>query len=527
MPEPKTASDERRPAALDEILGFLGFVALLVLVDRFSTYVYYIAIAGLIYLVAVVYMVFRTGLRSALGACLVLDVYSWLIYTYHISAFPKSRANPTAAIISTAIMFPLFVLVAALVQKKLRDAAGRERDARAAADAESEQRRIAEAELWASEEMRRLIVDSALDAVIGVDPDRTINLWNPNAERLFGWTRAECLGSPIGDRIVPVVKARSRRSENARVLEFGEAPIGRAPVEMTALTKSGDEIDVEIYVVVHQAENGKQLLAFVRDIGERKRAEREIRELNARLEERVNERTAQLEAANSELVGFTYSVSHDLRVPLRAIVANSRMVSEDAKDRLDSGNLDRLKRLENNALKMADLIESLLQFARVGQIALELQEIDLSAMAQEIADELKAGREGVAEIEEGLVSRGDPEMIKLVLLNLMENAWKYTPPSQAPHVEVGATADGAYFVRDQGIGFDMQFVDKIWEPFERLHRDSEYPGTGIGLANCKRIVARHGGKIWAESEEGRGTTIYFSLDIGAIPTPARQSTYIS
>jgi signal transduction histidine kinase len=132
-------------------------------------------------------------------------------------------------------------------------------------------------------------------------------------------------------------------------------------------------------------------------------------------------------------------------------------------------------------------------------------------MASDIGEELKSKKEGTIDVQRGLVVQGDPEMIKMILFNLIENAWKYVLPNQAPVVEVGSTPEGAIYVRDHGIGFDMRYVDKVWEPFERLHRDSEFPGTGIGLANSKRIVTRHGGRMWTESKPGVGTTMYFEL----------------
>ncbi|HWD40769.1 MAG TPA: ATP-binding protein, partial [Fimbriimonas sp.] len=201
------------------------------------------------------------------------------------------------------------------------------------------------------------------------------------------------------------------------------------------------------------------------------------------------------------------------------IVANSRMVYEDTRDKLDSENSERLKRLETSALNMARLIEDLLQFARIGQVALHVRDIDLTAMANEIAKHLQSMKQGSVIVQEGMVTRGDPEMIRMVLFNLMENAWKYTPPEKTPEVEVGSTHDRKFFVRDHGVGFDMRYVDKIWEPFERLHRETEYPGTGIGLANSKRIVTRHGGKMWAESAVGQGTTVYFQLQNSCVESP--------
>jgi PAS domain S-box-containing protein len=470
-----------------------------------------VSFASLIYLLAIVYVACKCGLRSALAGCGLLVLYAWLIYHYPISIVAHSHARPNSAVIGTAIFYPTFALIAGIVQSKLTKAAIRENEARAVADIESEQRKAAEAELWASEEMRRLIIDSTLDAVIGLTESGLITFLNPNAEQLFGWRQAEAIGSNFNDTIV-LRGTRAFTVEDLKI--YAKAASGANPrkqIELTAVTKMGEELTVELYAAEHKSGTEPVYIVFSRDISERKHSETAIRHLNASLEERVAERTAQLEAANCEMIGFTYSVSHDLRAPLRAIVSNSRIVCEEAGRSLDPIILGHLKRLEANALKMSQLIENLLNFARIGQVALDFQLVDLTAIANEIALELQNKGRGTISVERGLVVRGDPEMIKMIMYNLIENAWKYVQPGQTPDIEVGATAEGAIYVRDHGIGFDMKYADKVWEPFERLHRDCEFPGTGIGLANSKRIVTRHGGRMWTESEPGEGTTMYFEL----------------
>gem|GEM_PF-1306821 len=491
-------------------LGFLGILALIAVIDRFSTHVVYLPFAGLIYLAAVVYVACWSGLRSALAGCALLVVYAWIVYHFPISAFGRQTAKANQAIISTAIVYTLVAVIAALVQDRLRKAAIREFDARSIAGAESRQRKLAEAELWASEEMRKRIVNSSLDAVIAMSGDGTITMWNPNAEKLFGWTRAESIGRRFGER-VHTPELEPGGAELRSLIESTDGAILRAPFEVVAQNKSGEPVSIELYMAECKAETESVFIAFARDITERKSAELAIRDLNARLEERVTERTAQLEKANSELVGFTYSVSHDLRAPLRSIVANSRIVREDCEDYVDVNSRQRLKRLEESAVQMGQLIDDLLQFARIGQVALHLQEVDLSSMVSTVVGDLKSTKDGSATVQEGMIVQADPEMIRMVVINLLENAWKYTHPGHEPAVEVGTTPDQAFFFRDRGIGFDMRYVDKIWEPFERLHRPCDYPGTGIGLANCRRIIARHGGRIWAESKPGEGATFYFKL----------------
>lgn len=482
-----------RPVATSpfrEWVGVGSFALLLLTIDRFSTYFVYLSFAGLIYLVAIVYLTCWAGLRSAILSCAILVAYAWLIYHYPISAFGRDHSKATAALISTAITYPIIAIITGIVQAKLRAAATREYEARV--------------ELWASEDMRRLIVDSSLDAIIGVAGDGHIATWNPNAERLFGWSQAEALGYPVAERIVSVAKGEP-------FPHFSSNLSMREPIEATVLAKDGSELSIELYVVVKRTEEGAVSIAFARDIGDRKKAQRAIRDMNAQLEDRVAVRTAQLEAANNELVGFTYTVSHDLRTPLRAIVSNSRIAREEAQHLMEPAITDRLARLELNALKMAELIENLLQFARVGQMAINVRPVNVTAMVEGIAHELQTAKPGSIEIQPGLVAQGDPEMIRLLLLNLLENAWKYVRPGERPEVSVGQTAEGTFYVRDSGVGFDMAYIDKVWAPFERLHREEEYPGTGIGLANSKRIIDRHGGRIWAESLPMVGTTIFFDL----------------
>ncbi|MEA2554409.1 MAG: hypothetical protein QOJ65_2585, partial [Fimbriimonadaceae bacterium] len=236
------------------------------------------------------------------------------------------------------------------------------------------------------------------------------------------------------------------------------------------------------------------------DIADQKRAE-------AELEERVRERTEQLEEANREMEGFTYTVSHDLRGPLRAIMSTSMILKEDFGQILPIEAQDQLERQARAAKKMGDLIDDLLRLSRISRQEISRQRLDVSALAAEIVTEL--GSPVDCKIQPEMSAEADPKLIRLALQNLLDNAIKFSD-AQRP-VEVGKLEDGPFFVRDQGIGFDMQYAHKLFMPFERLVLDSQYPGTGIGLANVRRIVERHGGKVWAESELGRGATFYLTL----------------
>jgi PAS domain S-box-containing protein len=258
-------------------------------------------------------------------------------------------------------------------------------------------------------------------------------------------------------------------------------------------------------------------VGILQDITERIQAEAEVRELNAALETRVRERTAELEAANKELEAFAYSVSHDLRAPLRAIDGYSRMLFVDYADRLDDDGRTFIDNVRQSAQNMAHLIEDLLQLSRVTRAELKRSRVDLSALGQAILNEYarqEPERATSVQMQPSMAAYGDPNLLRVVMENLLGNAWKFTSRTTSPRIEAGCSrADGAtvYYVRDNGAGFDMRYVDKLFQPFQRLHAPSEFEGTGVGLATVQRIIRRHGGHIWAESAVDEGATFYFTL----------------
>lgn len=246
-----------------------------------------------------------------------------------------------------------------------------------------------------------------------------------------------------------------------------------------------------------------------RDITEHKSAESYVYRMNQILETRVEERTRALQDTIGELEGFTYTVAHDLRAPLRAIIASSRIILEEAAERLVPEHRALLDRQATNARRLGDLIDDLLKLSRISRQELKKDRIDLSAMALDIASGLPTG---TFDVEPGIVVWGDGILLRLALVNLMENAAKFSPMGGTIHVG-GYEDDGrsVFFVKDEGIGFDMQYAHKLFAPFERLHRESDFPGTGIGLANVHRIAQRHNGSVWAESSPGHGAKFYLAL----------------
>jgi PAS domain S-box-containing protein len=333
---------------------------------------------------------------------------------------------------------------------------------------------------------------------------------NPALAKLLGKSPEQLVGSTFGALFVDGQDevTRSREAEaltdgvyrTTRVLKHGGG--GTRQAQLTFAPVPGD-IGQDIARLVQ-----------IEDVTERLRAEAEVLALNRTLEARVEARTRELTRANEELESFAYSVSHDLRAPLRAIDGFSRLLTERYSDRIDPEGREYLLRVRNAAGRMGTLIESLLKMARLGRGGIKPVPLDLSRMAADIVAELRAtepARDVDIRITPGLQVEGDQSLVRSLLQNLLGNAWKFTCDCSDARIEFGVTADGEFFVRDNGAGFPQEYADKLFRPFQRLHSQEEFAGHGIGLASVKRIVERHGGTIRAKGHPGEGATFFFTL----------------
>ncbi len=402
---------------------------------------------------------------------------------------------------------------------------------------------------WLEEKSRGLL-DAAPDAMVIVSPDGRILLVNAAAEVLFGYTRDELVGAQVEQLIPERYRAAHPEHRRGYVARPKTRLMGAGGLELHGLRKDGTEFPAEISLSPMETEDGTLAITAIRDISERKAVERAL----------VRAKAA-ADAANRELESFSYSVAHDLRAPLRSITGFSEILAEDYAGSLDARGKEYLRRIEAAAQRMGALIDALLSLSRVTRAEPRKEVVDLARIAQGVVAQLReAHPERDVEVVLGDLpaALGDPQLLRVLMENLVGNAWKFTgkrssagsdargsgSPDGAlrpePRIEIGVLPAGeggadpasgaegappgappgapgvnpalrAYFVRDNGVGFDMTQAVKLFSPFQRLHSASQYPGSGIGLATVQRIVQRHGGRIWAHGAVGEGATFYFTL----------------
>ena len=384
-------------------------------------------------------------------------------------------------------------------------------------------RKRSELAITESENRYRSLLNNLDAAVVVHSPDTSIILSNHRASELLGLSEDQMRGKRAID------PAWKFLDEHSNPLPLEKYPVNYIQTTLRPFSNwvlginrpaTNDVVWVSVngFPVFNQQQELTEIVISFIDFTDRIKAEREIQQLNVTLEQRVRERTTLLEVANKELESFSYSVSHDLRAPLRSIDGFSQALLEDYNAMLDEQGKQYLRRVRAGTQTMASLIDNMLDLSRVSRASIYAVTINLSSVVHSILEELRSNdtnRTAEFIITPGLTDTADPVLMRMVLQNLLENAWKFTSKKPVTHIEFGITAkDGTktYFVRDNGAGFEMEYIGKLFTPFQRLHQTTEFPGTGIGLATVQRIIHRHYGTIWAKGKVDLGATFYFTLN---------------
>jgi PAS domain S-box-containing protein len=368
--------------------------------------------------------------------------------------------------------------------------------------------------LQVSEARYRRLFETAQDGILILDAETgQITDVNPYLVKMLGYAQEDFLGKKLWE-IGSFKDSEASKSSFLELQSQGYVRYEDLPLE------ASDErrVDVEFVSNVYTVGDKRVIQCNIRSITRRKEAEAKVRLLNAELEQRLQDRTVQLQVLNKEAENFSYSIAHDLRAPLRWIGGFAQALEEGHASQLDAGGRHFIQKIRDSTEHMGALLDGLIEVARFSRTDLRREPVDLTATVRQVAAELQQDdpeRKLELVVAEGITANGDPRLLQRVLENLLNNAYKFTSKRALARIEFGVApqADGrvAYFVRDNGIGFDMAYADQLFGAFQRLHGAKEYPGTGIGLATVERIIHRHGGQVWAEGTENTGATFYFTL----------------
>jgi PAS domain S-box-containing protein len=358
------------------------------------------------------------------------------------------------------------------------------------------------------------LLSLAHDAIIVRDPESRIIFWNAGAEKTYGWTATEAFGKETHELL------QTRFPVSRQAVDVALRQQGQWEGELTHITRQGRPIVVTSRQSLRRDEHGapEAILEINRDVTERRQAEAQIRKMNEELEQRVIERTKELEAVNKELEAFAYSVSHDLRAPVRHIAGFTELLQKHSEPVLDDKSQHHIVMILDAASRMGSLVDDLLAFSRIGRAETQKTTVDLAQIVKSIVGELALdtlGRNITWHVGDLPKCYGDPAMLRLVFANLISNALKFTRTRDQAKIEIGSLNhkpdEIVIFVKDNGVGFDLKYKDKLFGVFQRLHSQEAFEGTGIGLATVQRIVHRHGGKVWPESSVNHGATFYVAL----------------
>jgi len=364
--------------------------------------------------------------------------------------------------------------------------------------------------------MQSEILNRVGHAVVACDNESNVLFWNNAASAYYGWSEKDAIGKKYHE-VIPVKFEHPGDQEIIRqAIQDGEIWNG----ELNIRSKDGsDRIILGTLSPLHDS-SGKRIgwTGIGTDIQELKDAQDKVNALNAELESRVQERTSELETAVKELESFSYTIAHDLRTPLRGINGFSSMILEDHGHALPEDAIDQINRIKHSARTMGELVDALLNFSRLIRTPLNRSHINLSEMIKETLSSISAQtqqKQPACIIAENIFIFADPKLMQIAINHMVDNACKFTSKTEEPQIEFGKQSENGntvYFLRDNGIGFKMDYIQKLFQPFHRLHHPEEFPGHGIGLVTAQRILQRHGGKIWAESKPGHGTTFFFTLE---------------